>query len=140
MKLKVLAILVMGLVSIQGYAQERFTYAFSSGGTDYYYKIKRDNSNDDYLGLSKLFPKEVWIMRIEEPRTIKNKKGKYVKTGGGKILQLMDISCSSQTYQIKSSVKYNSKGEVISSDDFGHFPKNIPPGSVIEGLYDEICD
>lgn len=78
--------------------------------------------------------------RIEKPRTIKNKKGKYVKTGGGKILQLMDISCSSQTYQIKSGVRYNSKGEVIASDNFGDFPKNIVPGTVMESLYDEICD
>lgn len=132
MKLKVLAILVMGLVSIQGYAQEGFTYAFSVKDGEYYYKIKRDTS----FGLSK----EVWIMDIEKPKTIKNKKGKYVKTGGGKILHLMDISCSSQTYQIKSSVKYNSKGKVISSDNSPSFSEYIVPGTVMEGLYDEICN
>lgn len=132
MKLKVLAILVMGLVSIQGYAQEGFTYAFSSRGTDYYYKIKRDNS----LGLSK----QVWVMRIEEPKTIRNKKGKYVKKGGGKILELIEISCSSQEVETKSIVKYNSKGEIIWSKDFPSFPEYIVPGSVMEALYDEICD
>lgn len=139
MKLKVLAILVMGLVSIQGYAQEGFTYyGTSSRGTDYYYKIKSDKSSDD-LGLSK-WSKEVWIMSIDKPRTIKNKKGKYVKTGGGKILDLIDMYCSSQKYQIKSSIEYNSKGKVIWSKDFPSFPEYIVPGSVMETLYDEICD
>lgn len=133
MKLKALTIMIMSLISLQIYAQEDFTYVTSSkDGIDYYYKMK----SDDELGMSK----ELWIKNNEKTRRVKNKKGQYVSVGGGKTLTLMKINCYSKTYELKKTIKYNSKGDIISSKNWLGFPEDIVPNSIVEGIYDEVCD
>ena len=51
-----------------------FTYAAEGvDGSEYYYYIEKIND----------FSKDVWIKSTKPLKTIKNKKGKYIKTGGG---------------------------------------------------------
>lgn len=135
MKLRLLAFLLLGLISSKGYSQDGFVYSTSStDGTDYYYKIK------DTTGFSNsIFSVELWLKHNNKPKRIKNKKGKYITTGGEKILRLVNISCSSQTYTVESTVKYNSRGQVVYSDEFPRPSEHIVPGSVMEGVYEDVC-
>lgn len=132
MKLKALIVAVLIFISFKGYSQDGFTYATTAkDGTEFYYKIK-DIDNG--------FSTEVWIKSYEKAKKVKNKKGKYITVGGGYTLSLLEIFCYSQTYKIKALVKYNSRGQVVSSDNIGSvISENIVPGSVMESIYNEVC-
>lgn len=135
MKLRLLAFLLLGLISSKGYSQDGFIYSTSStDGTDFYYKIK--DTTDFFNSISSV---ELWLRYNTPSKRVKNKKGKYITTGGEKILRLLTIYCSSQTYDVKSTIKYNSRGQVIYSDDFPEHSQNIVPGSVMEGVYKDVC-
>lgn len=135
MKLRLLAFLLLGLISSKGYSQDGFIYSTSStDGTDFYYKIK-----DTTEFSNSIFSVELWLKYNIKSKRVKNKKGKYITTGGGHTLQLLDISCSSQTYSIESTIKYNSKGQVVYSDEFPRPSEHIAPGSVMEGVYKDVC-
>lgn len=136
MKLRLLAFLLLGLISSKGYSQDGFIYSTSStDGTHFYYKIK--DTTEFFNSISSV---KLWLKYNNKPKRVKTKKGKYITTGGGEVLELLDISCSSQTYAVESTVKYNSRGQIIYSDDLPkYYSQNIVPGSVMEGVYKDVC-
>ncbi len=128
-------ILILFTIILSAYLysqQEGFQYATTDKkGIDYYYKLERNN----LYGMSQ----KVWIKYAAESKQVKNKKGKLINSGGGKVLTLFDISCQYNTYQILNTIKYNKKGEVIWSNNIPSTTENVVPGSLIEGIYEVIC-
>ncbi|AZA87550.1 hypothetical protein EG349_12480 [Chryseobacterium shandongense] len=121
------------ILSAYLYSQQGgFQYATTDNkGVDYYFKLEGSN----LYGLSQ----KVWIKYTAESRKIKNKKGKLINSGGGKVLTLFDISCQYNTYQILNTIKYNKNGDVIWSNNIPSSTENVVAGSVMEGIYEAIC-
>lgn len=141
MKVKSLLVALLGFLSMKSYSQDGFRYlGASTDGTEYYYKIKNQADLSFGYGRGKISSAEVWVKNTEKTRRVKNKQGKYVTVGGGYTLSLFKFSCSEQTYTIDDMIKYNSKGNVVSSNKMvSILPSHIPPGSVVESLYQRVC-
>lgn len=82
---------------------------------------------------------EIWVKNTIPLKTIKNSKGKLVKSGGGHVLTYMVVNCDDKEFTIEEKVIYNSKGDVVKSDKIGSFNNKIVPGSVMSAIYSNIC-
>lgn len=129
---KKLLLLIIGLFPILAFSQEGFEYATTSrDGTEYFIKTV-DDSQEDYT--------KIWMKNYNKTKTIKNKKGKIVQTGGGYTLALLELSCDLKTYAILRVLEYNKNGTVISSNEaFSPTHKEIIPDSVISGVFNSVC-
>lgn len=128
-------ILILFTIVLSAYLhsqQNVFQYATTDKkGVDYYYKLE----GNSLYGISQ----KVWIKYTAESKQVKNKKGKLISSGGGKVLTLFDISCQNNTYQILNTIKYNKHGEVIWSNNIPSSIENVVPDSLMEGIYETIC-
>jgi hypothetical protein len=110
---------------------ENFSYATSgTDGTDYFVLIEKVTDSS----------KEVWVKKINPTKTVKNKKGNYIKTGGGHSMTFIIIDCSEKKYDIKERIAYDRNGKVIRNDDFPVYENRIVPGSVMSGIYNFVCN
>lgn len=112
-------------------SDEDFNFVTTSkDGTEYYVYIEKNTE----------YSKEIWVKSLIPTKTIKNKKGKYVKIGGGYNLAFIIMSCSKKKYDINQTVSYNKDGKVTENSDFPSYDKKIVPGSVMSGIYDFVCN
>ena len=82
--------------------------------------------------------KNFWVKMTNPIKTIKNKSGKYIKSGGGYTLQFMKLDCSYKTYSATDGVTYNSSGKVV-RETFDLYNERVIPGSIMEGIYRYVC-
>lgn len=102
----------------------------STKGTEFYVYIEK-NTN---------YSKEVWVKFINPTKTIKNKKGKYVKVGGDFNVTFYTIYCSTKKYDSSKTVSYNKNGDITYSGDLQNYGERIIPGSVLSSIYDFVCN
>lgn len=113
-------------------SDEDFSYATSSkDGIDYFVYIEKT----EYDG-----SKSIWVKSTKPIKTIKNKKGKTVKTGGGKTLTFMKIDCSERTFDILETIEYDKSGNVVKSYNDYSYGNRIVPGSIMTGIHGYVCD
>ena len=123
------------LLSCNIYSQQSgFEYAVTGNNIDYYVRIESDI--DSSMGLYSNF----WLKYDTPAKKIKTKSGKYINSGGGYTLAYMTISCYNKSHQTKNIIRYNKSGNVIGRDDIPTFDKPIVPGSVVEGIYNKVCN
>lgn len=82
---------------------------------------------------------EIWVKNTIPIKSVKNSKGKVVKSGGGHALTYMVINCNDKEYTIEEKVTYNSKGDVLKSEKIMSFNNRIVPGSVMSAIYSKVC-
>ena len=131
---KIIFILTLFLAStttIFAQSDEEFTYATSDKqGDNYYVYIESTESNYS----------KVWIKSITTEKSYKNKKGKLVKTGGGKTMTFVKINCSDREYDSIESTTYNKSGSVINYRDYPIYNEKVIPGSVMSGIFRTVCN
>lgn len=116
----------VAFLSVVAFGQD-FKFAFKSDKTNIY--IKEEGNG------------KAWVKYVDQIRTIKNKKGKYVKVGGETFMTYDRYDCKNKTTSSKAYIKYNRNGNVVDSYDYGFFTneKSIIPGTVGEGILDIVC-
>ena len=116
-------------------------YGFSQSDNDFLYARSDTKGGDYYVYIEKAEygSKEIWIKKTEPLKTVKNKKGKYVKTGGGHTLQFVIIDCSNRKYDVKQRITYDKSGDVVDNNDFPSYDNKVIPGSVMSGIFDFVC-
>ena len=117
-------------------------FTYSQNDEDFTYIATEKNETKYYIHFEKegIISKEYWVKRIFPTKTIKNKKGKYVTTGGGYDFVYLEINCENKTYSTSDSIRYDSKGNVIARDYSNEFNSKIIPGSVLFNIYGKICN
>lgn len=130
---KILLLFIM-ILSTCLYSQDGFQYVTTSkDGTDYYYQISSDI--DSNMGLYT----DIWLKYNTQNKKVKAKSGKYITKKGNSILSLMRISCFNKSFIIKNSFQYSNKGSLIKKDEPFMTEQPIPPGSVIDNIYQVVC-
>lgn len=112
---------------------EDFNYVTTSiDGSEFYVYIEKNTGNT----------KEVWVKNLKPTKTIKNKKGKYVKVGGSYDLIFYTLYCSQKKYDATQIVSYNKYGNVTknSNSDFQSYDNRVIPGSVMSLIFDYVCN
>ena len=129
---ELLLFFIFTLFSNYSYSQSDENFVYIGSNTEnfkhYVYKEKVNSLSID-----------AWIKTIEPTKTVKNKKGKYVKTGGRYSLTFVSMNCSTREYDITQEVTYNIDGKVISSNDFPKYGKKVIPGSIMTSVCDYLC-
>jgi hypothetical protein len=109
-------------------------YGTGSGNTEYYYNIEKSqilSYNNKIM--------DVWIKSVNPIKTVKNKNGKYIKTGGEQTLRLIEFVCDNSTYNIKFVIQYDKNDKVIFEDNDLQFDMQFIPGTVYNELKKTIC-
>ncbi|QSW89945.1 hypothetical protein J0383_03790 [Flavobacterium endoglycinae] len=110
---------------------DEFQYVTSGqDGTEVYLFFERDN--DGY--------KEFWLKLVSPTKTVKNKKGKLIKTGGDSTLQFYKLDCSEKTYSTSDGVIYNRNGEAIKKIYINSYDDKIIPGTILSAVYKFVCE
>lgn len=105
------------------------------------YKYFCTTSKNEYCYYLTDVNDKVWMKQRLASKQFKNAKtGKVQIIKGGEILNLFVFDCNRKTFDIHMTVKYDNKGNVISSDDLGELGLEIIPGTIIESLYKIICN
>ena len=76
---------------------------------------------------------------INPPKKVKNKKGVWVNKENGQVIYRGTMYCDSKKYQLPSYIEYNSKGEVISSEEGLTKYYDVFPDSAAEDVLDFVC-
>lgn len=115
--------------------------AFAQSNDDFTYAATDTSNIDFYFLIEKVTDsyKEVWIKAISPEKTIKNKKGKYIKTGGGHKLSFMNIYCDDRKFDALETVSYDKNGKVTGSNYEPNYDNRVIPGSVMSAIFESIC-
>ncbi len=129
---KIFFTLLFIIICQKSFSQDdEFKYVASSrDGTEVYVLFERDSYGT----------KEFWVKMVAPIKTIKNKKGKLIKTGGGYILTFFKMNCSSKTYSTSDGLEYNKEGEVIRRNFFDVYNEKVIPGTILSGVYKYVCE
>ena len=110
---------------------DEFQYVtLGQDGTEVYLFFERDN--DGY--------KEFWLKLVSPTKTVKNKKGKLIKTGGDSTLQFYKLDCSEKTYSTSDGVIYNRNGEAIKKIYINSYDDKIISGTILSAVYKFVCE
>jgi hypothetical protein len=109
-------------------------YGIGSGKTEYYYNIEKSHTTASFNKIM-----DVWIKSVNPIKTVKNKNGKYIKTGGEKTLRLIEIVCDESTYNIKYVIQYDKNDNMIFEDNDLQIDMQFIPGTVYSELKKAIC-
>ncbi|HEU4497273.1 MAG TPA: surface-adhesin E family protein [Flavobacterium sp.] len=128
--MKHLLLITFLLASLLSYSQYKFQYAgMTSKKEEIFIKFEK-------IETDKIF---VWVKIVEQPTTFKNKKGKKVTKNGGYTLTLMAMDCKNRNYDKSTYIKYDSKGDIVYSEDLNEWDKVIVPDSVGELIFEFTC-
>jgi hypothetical protein len=129
---KILFTLLLILISQKSLSQnDEFTYvASATDGTEVYVLYERDNYGT----------KEFWVKMVKPVKTVKNKKGKFIKSGGGYTLAFFKMDCSTKTYSTSDGVEYNRNGQVVNRSFIDVYDEKVIPGSVLSAVYKFVCE
>ncbi len=106
---KILPIILLFIISSKSFSQnDEFQYVTSAkDGTEVYLYFERDNNGT----------KEFWLKIINPIKTIKNKKGQLIKSGGDSSVQFYKLDCSEKRYSTSDGVIYDRNGAPPGSPD-----------------------
>jgi|GEM_PF-2095709 len=120
----------------------KWTYlGFTGSGNAIFFYIENINQN-----IVKVWEKEIYSERGKQDFIINLKNlnlnvRKYEKLDQS--LTLLKIDCFKKKYQVLEVIDYASDGSVLDRVDLPEFLSewsSIPPNSVIEGLFEEVCE
>ena len=133
---KALIILCLFFATIS-YSQNEDGFEYigdSNDGTKYFVKIEKVNFNS----------KDAWLKWIEPTKTVKNKKGKYIKIGGDNTLMAVKFYCEDRIYESTDCYVYDRNGNLKSHIDMSNFrdkyEERIIPGTHIESVFNHVCE
>ncbi|WP_149208049.1 surface-adhesin E family protein [Flavobacterium johnsoniae] len=110
---------------------DEFQYVTSAkDGTEIYLYFEK--GNDDI--------KEFWLKIINPTKTVKNKKGQLIKTGGDSSVQFYKLDCSEKRYSTSDGVIYDRSGKVIQKIYTDSYDDKIIPGTVMSSVYRYVCE
>jgi len=110
---------------------EEFQYVTSTkDGSDVYLYFERDNNGT----------KEFWLKIINPIKTIKNKKGQLIKSGGDSSVQFYKLDCSEKRYSTSDGVIYDRNGKVSQKIYIDSYNDKIIPGTVLSAVYRYVCE
>lgn len=108
-----------------------FQYVTSTkDGTGIYLYFEKDND-----GIQ-----EFWLKVINPIKTVKNKKGKLIKTGGDSSVQFYKLNCPEKRYSTSDGVIYDRDGKVIQKIYIDSYDDKIIPGTVLSAVYRYVCE
>ena len=115
--------------------EDGFTFfGINEEKAEYYYFIEKSDIisyNNKYI--------KVWIKTVFPLKTVKNKNGKYVKTGGGEIKCLISFICGESTYDMIFAIDYDKNGKVKYEHKEEKKDEIFIPGTVFYELKKELC-
>ncbi|HSD06250.1 hypothetical protein [Flavobacterium sp.] len=131
---KTLFTLLILIISSKTFSQtdDEFQYITSSkSGNELYIHFEKDNYGT----------KEFWLKITEPIKTIKNKSGKLIKTGGGYTLEYIKMDCAEKEYSSSDAIKYDKNGNPTRRPEYYDTQgEKIIPGSVMSSVYRYICE
>lgn len=124
---KILLTILLFTIYTKSFSQnDEFQYVTSTkDGTEIYLYFEKDND-----GI-----KEFWLKMINPIKTVKNKKGKLIKTGGDSSVQFYKLNCSEKRYSTSDGVIYDREGKVIQKIYSDSYDDKIIPGTVLSAVY-----
>jgi hypothetical protein len=115
--------------------EDGFTFFQIDGKkVEYYYFIEKSETisyNNKYV--------KVWIKNVFPLKTVKNKNGKYVKTGGDEIKCLISFICGESTYDMIYGIEYDKNGKVTHENKEEQNGNIFIPGTILYELKKELC-
>lgn len=131
MKQKLL-IIIFFIITCKSFSQnDEFQYVTSSkDGTEVYLYFEKGN---DQI-------KEFWLKIIDPTKTVKNKKGQSIKTGGDSIVQFYKLDCSEKRYSTSDGVLYDRNGKVVKKIYVDSYDDKIIPGTILSAVYRYVCE
>lgn len=116
-------------------------FAYSQSNVEYTYVATTDDGVEFYLYVenSDRFDVGLWLKEIKPFKTIKNKQGKNIQSGGGYTLSFITIICDERTFSISKVVKYNIQNKIISNKESMGVLHKIIPGSVMGVVRASVC-
>lgn len=109
-----------------GQSNEDFTFITNStNGAKIYAMVEKENN--------------IWVKIVQPIKTIKNKKGQFVKVGGSYDLMFITLNCSDREYDRNNYITYNRNGNLITNDDSHDYGIKVIPGSVMSVIFDWAC-
>jgi len=129
---KILPIILLFIISSKSFSQnDEFQYVASAkDGTEVYLYFERDNNGT----------KEFWLKIINPIKTIKNKKGQLIKSGGDSSVQFYKLDCSEKRYSTSDGVIYDRNGKVSQKIYIDSYNDKIIPGTVLSAVYRYVCE
>ncbi|MCA1919044.1 MAG: hypothetical protein LDL38_06565, partial [Flavobacterium piscis] len=73
-------------------------------------------------------------------KTIKNKKGQLIKSGGDSSVQFYKLDCSEKRYSTSDGVIYDRNGKVSQKIYIDSYNDKIIPGTVLSAVYRYVCE
>jgi hypothetical protein len=110
---------------------DEFQYITSTkDGSEVYLYFERDHEGN----------KEFWLKVINPTKTVKNKKGQLIKTGGDSSIQFYKLDCSEKRYSTSDGVIYDRNGKVIQKIYTDSYDDKIIPGTILSAVYRYVCE
>ncbi len=82
---------------------------------------------------------EAWVKIVDNPKTTKNKAGKWVSTGGGYDLGYWICYCNENRYSIDEYIRYNKNGKVVYTEPNKVYKERIVPETISEIVFNDVC-
>lgn len=120
------------IISANSFSQNDDEYQYvgsAKDGTKVYILFEKEN-----YGM-----KEFWIKMINPVKTVKNKKGKLIKSGGGYTLEFCEMNCSAKTFSTSNGIKYNKNGDVAQRLYDDTYNERVIPGTIMDAIHNYIC-
>ena len=130
--MKKILLIILFIISSKSFSQnDEFQYVTSTkDGTEIYLYFEKDNDG----------VKEFWLKMINPIKTVKNKKGKLIKTGGDSSVQFYKLNCSEKRYSTSDGVIYDREGKVTQKIYIDSYDDKIIPGTVLSAVYRYVCE
>lgn len=129
---KILYTILLFIVYNKSFSQnDEFQYVTSAkDGTEIYLYFEKDNDG----------VKEFWLKIINPIKSIKNNKGKLIKTSGDSTVQFYKLDCSEKRYSTSDGVVYNRNGKVIQKIYIDSYNDKVIPGTIMSAVYRYVCE
>ncbi|MBC8643728.1 surface-adhesin E family protein [Flavobacterium lindanitolerans] len=121
------------LFSFTTYSQTKFELIATSGDNTKYY-VKIESTNLDNMA------KTIWLKIEKSPKKIKSKSNKIAYHSQGYTLYYMTMYCHDRKYDNPEIYFYDGKGRLIEKNEILIYNANIVPDTIIETVYDYVCD
>lgn len=103
--------------------------ASAKDGSEYYVYIEKVNYDS----------KDIWVKNPIPVKSVKNKKGKLIKSGGGYTLAFMKVNCSDREYDLIQTIAYDKNGNVKENYENDSYGNKVIPGSIMSGIFEYVC-
>lgn len=109
-----------------GQSNEDFTLIVNStNGAKVYALVEKENN--------------IWVKIVQPIKTIKNKKGQFVKVEDSFDSIFISLNCSDRVNDRNNYITYNKNRNLINNDDSNNYGVKEIPGSVMSSIFEWAC-